>query len=135
MSEFTKVEVKTLNTPKKVSIKPYFDPAIENMGLENYGLALFDGVYHEEQLACLEKNGIKRYVTGLNEFAPDVKLIRNPEEKEAKIKQIRKTVAELEKDLAANVIKVDDENFWDKVTLLKPNNDEFWGKISLRAGS
>ena len=89
MSEFTKVEVRTLNAPKKVSIKPYFDSTIENMGLENYGLALFDGVYHEEQLACLEKNGIKRYVTGLNEFAPDVKLIRNSEEKEARIKQIR----------------------------------------------
>jgi len=135
MSEFTKVEVKAKNPPKKVSIKPYFDPSIENMGLENYGLALYDGVYHEEQLACLEKNGIKRYVTGLNEFAPDVKLIRNPEEKEAKIKQIRTVVAELEKDLAANVIDVDDSKFWDKVTLLKPNNDQFWGKISLRAGN
>jgi len=135
MSEFTKVEVRTLNTPKKVSIKPYFDSSIENMGLENYGLALFDGVYHEEQLACLEKNGIKRYVTGLNEFAPDVKLIRDSEEKEARIKQIREVVAELERDLAANVIDVDDAKFWDKVSLLKPNNDEFWGKISLRAGN
>ena len=135
MSEFTKVEVKTLNTPKKVSIKPYFDPAMENMGLENYGMALYDGVYHEEQLACLEKNGIKRYVTGLNEFAPDIKLIKNPEQKEAKIKQIRNIVAELEKDLAANVVDVDDDKFWDKVTLLKPNNDEFWGKITLRAGN
>lgn len=135
MSEFTKVEVKTLNTPKKVSIKPYFDPAMENMGLENYGMALYDGVYHEEQLACLEKNGIKRYVTGLNEFAPDIKLIKNPEQKEAKIKQIRSIVAELEKDLAANVVDVDDDKFWDKVTLLKPNNDEFWGKITLRAGN
>lgn len=135
MSEFTKVEVKSANPPKKVSIKPYFDPSVENMGLENYGLALYDGVYHEEQLACLEKNGIKRYVTGLNEFAPDVKLIRNPEQKEAKIKQIRVVVAELERDLAANVIDVDDAKFWDKVSLLKPNNDEFWGKISLRAGN
>jgi hypothetical protein len=135
MSEFTKVEVKSKNPPKKVSIKPYFDPSVENMGLENYGLALYDGVYHEEQLACLEKNGIKRYVTGLNEFAPDVKLIRNPEQKEAKIKQIRLVVAELERDLAANVIDVDDAKFWDKVSLLKPNNDEFWGKISLRAGN
>lgn len=135
MSEFTKVEVRTLNTPKKVSIKPYFDPAMENMGLENYGMALYDGVYHEEQLACLEKNGVKRYVTGLNEFSPNVKLITNLEAKQAKIKQIRIMVSELEKDLAANVIDVDDKDFWDKVTLLKPNNDEFWGKITLRAGN
>jgi len=135
MSEFTKVEVRTLNTSKKVSIKPYFDSAMENMGLENYGMALYDGVYHEEQLACLELNGIKRYVTGLNEFAPDVKLIGNLEQKEAKIKQIRIIVAELERDLAANVIDIDDEKFWDKVTLLKPNNDKFWGQITLRAGN
>lgn len=135
MSEFTKVEVRTLNTPKKVSIKPYFESGMENMGLENYGMSLYDGVYHEEQLACLERNGVKRYVTGLNEFSPNIKLITNLEAKQAKIKQIRIMVSELEKDLAANVIDVDDKDFWDKVTLLKPNNDEFWGKITLRAGN
>ena len=113
MSEFTKVEVRTLNTPKKVSIKPYFESGMENMGLENYGMSLYDGVYHEEQLACLEKNGVKRYVTGLNEFSPNVKLITNLEAKQAKIKQIRIMVSELEKDLAANVIDVDDKDFWD----------------------
>jgi len=32
------------------------------MGLENYGMALYDGVWHEESLACLELNGVKRYV-------------------------------------------------------------------------
>ena len=47
------------------------------MGLEKYGLSLHDGVYHEEQLACIENNGIKRYVTGLNEFAPEIKLIKD----------------------------------------------------------
>lgn len=135
MSEFTKVELRTLNTPKKVSIKPYFDSSMENMGLENYGMALYDGVYHEEQLACLERNGVKRYVTGLNEFAPNVKLITDNEAKKSRIKQIREYVSELEKDLASNVVDVNDENFWDKVTLLKPNNDEFWGKITLRAGN
>ena len=46
------------------------------MGLESYGLSLHDGVYHEESLACLEMNGVKRYVTGLNEFAPEVKKIK-----------------------------------------------------------
>ena len=135
MSEFTKVEVRTLNTPKKVSIKPYFESGMENMVLENYGMSLYDGVYHEEQLACLERNGVKRYVTGLNEFSPNIKLITNLEAKQAKIKQIRIMVSELEKDLAANVIDDDDKDFWDKVTLLKPNNDEFWGKITLRAGN
>ena len=61
------------------------------MGLENYGtVALYDGVYHTEQLCCLENNGIKRYVSGLNEFAPEVKgMLKNDEEREAKIKEIR----------------------------------------------
>ena len=68
------------------------------MGLENYGMNVFDGVFHEEQLTCIEINGIKRYLTGLNEFSPDVKNLA-VEEQEAKIKQIRSVVAQLEKEL------------------------------------
>ena len=44
-------------------------------------------------------------------------------------------VSFLEKQLASNVIKTDDEDFWDKVQLLKPNNHQFWRKISLRCGN
>lgn len=131
---FTKVEVPGLKVHKKVSIRPYFDPTVENMGLEKYGLSLHDGVYHSEQLACLEKNGIRRYVTGLNEFAPEVKLLPE-DEREAKIKEIRTVVAQLERELAANVIDPADEDFWNKVKLLRPDNDEFWSKIELRAGN
>lgn len=118
-----------------ISIKPYFDESMSNMGLEKYGLSLYDGVYHEEQLSCLEMNGVKRYVTGLNEFAPEIKLIQDKEQREAKIKEIRKIVAQCEKELAANVLDVDDKDFWTKVVLLKPNNDEFWNKISIRCGN
>lgn len=118
-----------------ISIKPFFDASKSNLGLEKYGLALFDGIFHEEQLACIERNGIQRYITGLNEYAPEVKLIANEEEKAAKIKEIRAVVAELERDLAANFIKVDDPDFWSKVVLLKPDNHEFWSKITLRCGN
>lgn len=52
------------------------------MGLEQYGLSLHDGVFHEESLACLEMNGVKRYVTGLNEFAPEVKLLPKDKKKQ-----------------------------------------------------
>ncbi len=48
-----------------IAIRPYVDMSKSNMGLEKYDQALFDGVVHEEQLACLEQNGIKRYLTGL----------------------------------------------------------------------
>lgn len=118
-----------------ISIKPFFDPNKPNLGLEKCGLALFDGVFHEEQLACIERNGIKRYITGLNEFAPEIKLIPDPEVREAKIKEVRTIVAQLERELATNVIDPKDPDFWNKVTLLQPNNDDFWSKISIRCGN
>jgi len=118
-----------------ISVKPYFDPEKANLGLEKYGLSLHDGVFHEEQLACIERNGIRRYLTGLNEFAPEVKLIANPEERDAKIKEIRTMVAQLERELAANIVDPADPDFWNKVKLLKHDNDEFWGKITMRCGN
>ena len=130
----TIVEKYSQNKKSSVSVRPYFDAQINNMGLEKYGLSLFDGVFHEEQLACLEINGIKRYVTGLNEFAPEVKFLPD-DEREAKIKEIRRTVSQLEKELAANVVNPDDPDFWNKIKLLKPDNDEFWSKIALRCGN
>ena len=96
MSEYTIVEKYQQEKKQSVAVRPFFNPNKENMGLEQYGLALHDGVYHEESLACLEMNGVKRYVTGLNEFAPEVKMLA-PKEKKAKIKEIRTVVAELEK--------------------------------------
>ena len=104
------------------------------MGLEQYGLSLHDGVFHEESLACLEMNGVKRYVTGLNEFAPDVKMLP-AKEKKAKIAEIRKVVSELEAELAANQVDVEDKDFWNKLTVMKPDNSKFWDKISLRCGN
>jgi hypothetical protein len=118
-----------------ISIKPFFDPNKSNLGLEKYNMSLFDGVFHEEQLACIEKNGITRYLTGLNEFSPEIKLIKDPQEREAKVKEIRKIVSELERELAANIIDPEDKDFWNKVQLLSPNNHEFWSKITIRCGN
>ncbi len=121
-------------TNSTIAVRPFIDNANANMGLEKYQMVLFEGVFHEEQLACLEYNGIKRYVTGLNEFAPEIKQM-NEDEREAAIKQIRMTVSQLEKELAANIIDPDDKDFWNKVRLLRPDNDEFWGKIVMRFGN
>ncbi len=128
----TIVQTPTSARSGSVSIKPYIDPEQKNQGLERYQMVLYDGVAHEEQLACIEMNGIKRYVTGLNEFSPDVKLIPDPELKQAKVNEIRKVVAELEMQLAANIIDPADKEFWNKVKLLRPDNDDFWSKISVR---
>jgi len=131
---YTIVELPTVKAGN-ISIKPYFDPEISNLGLEKYGLSLFDGVFHEEQLACLEQNGIKRYLTGLNEFSPDVKNIKDSEQRDAKILEIRNVVAKLEAELAANILDPADPEFWNKVKLLRPNNDEFWNRITIRCGN
>jgi hypothetical protein len=135
MENFTMVETGKGSVKKTaIAVRPYFDNSASNMGLEDYGMSLFDGVTHNEQLACLDNNGVVRYVTGLNEFAPEIKLLPTAE-KEARVREIRAAVAELEQELAANVIDVDDKEFWAKVTLLRPNNSEFWNRISISCGN
>jgi hypothetical protein len=134
-TDFTMVEVGVGSIKKtSIAVRPYFDKQASNMGLEDYGMSLYDGITHNEQLACLENNGIIRYITGLNEFAPEIKLL-DPEVKEARVREIRVSIAELEKELAANVIDPEDKDFWNKVTLLQPNNKEFWNKIEMSCGN
>jgi len=133
--ELTMIEKhQTFKKGSAITVRPFIDNTSANMGLERYSMVLFEGVFHEEQLACLEYNGIKRYLTGLNEFAPEIKQLPE-EEREAAINNIRVTVAQLEKELASNIIDPKDENFWNKVKLLRPDNDEFWGKIVMRFGN
>lgn len=134
MSNVVMVEKYPQNKRSSIAIRPFFDAAVDNMGLQKYGLSLFDGAFHEEPIACLEINGIKRYLTGLNEFAIEVKELPL-EEQEAKIKEIRRVVCQLEKELAANVIDPEDKDFWNKVRLLKPDNGDFWDKIKVRCGN
>lgn len=133
-SSFTVVESYPQNKKSAIAIRPYFDKRVDNMGLQNYGMSMYDGAFHEEQLACLEINGIKRYITGLNEFAPDIVMLPQ-EEQEAKVKQIRKVVSQLEKALAANVIDPEDPQFWNKVTWLRPDNSVMWDQIKIRCSN
>jgi hypothetical protein len=135
MENFTMVETGGGRVKQSaIAIRPFFDNSVSNMGLENYGLSLYDGVKHFEQLACLEQNGVVRYLTGLNEFAPEIKLLL-PEHKEARVREIRTAIAELETELAANVIEIDDPQFWNKVKLLKPDNKDFWNRINIACGN
>jgi len=135
MENFTMVEMGH-GTVKKtaIAVRPFFDNSVSNMGLETYGLSLYDGVKHFEQLACLENNGVIRYLTGLNEFAPEIKLLQ-VEDKLARIREIRTAVAELEKELAANVLDIEDPQFWNQVKLLKPDNKDFWNRINIACGN
>jgi len=115
-----------------ISIRPYTSTSISNMGLEKYEMALFEGVYHEESIIYLDPTGSGKrlYITGLNEFAPELSLL-DIDEKEAKIKDIRECVARIE-TYFGNPLKVDDKDFWSKVVTARPDNYEFWEKISIR---
>tara|TARA_R110001606_G_scaffold372201_1_gene529250 strand:- start:700 stop:1773 length:1074 start_codon:yes stop_codon:yes gene_type:complete len=132
--EVTMIEKYQEGKNQAIAIRTYFDGTNENMGLESYSMSLFDGVVHEEELSCLEMNGIKRYITGLNEFAPEIRKL-SADKREAKVIEIRKAVAVLERDLAANILDEEDPEFWNKVKLLRHDNHEFWGKISIRCGN
>ena len=135
MENFTMVETGRGSIKKTaITVRPFFDKTVSNMGLEIYDMSLYDGVKHHEQLACLENNGVVRYITGLNEFAPEIKLLPK-EEREARVREIRSSVAELEKELAANVLDIEDTMFWNKVTLLRPDNTLFWNKIEISCGN
>ena len=118
----------------QISIKPYVHEGAKNMGLEVYDMSVHGGVVHEEPIICLEQNGVKRYLTGLYEFAQEIKNL--PEtEKKAKIKHIRETVILLEKELASNIIDIKDKDFWDKVKIVRPDNYKFWDNLTIRMGN
>ena len=124
-------KVKKVQTLK---VLPYVNESSENMGLTKYHMVLHDGAVHNESLTCLEKNGVKRWLTGLNEFAPEVISLKG-DEKAAAILDIRKKVIFLEKALGSNEIEINDEKFWDKVQIVHPTNHTFWNAITLAPGN
>ena len=119
----------------KVSIKVFTDPNQENMGLEKYNYVVFPNTFQVETLAAIEQNGKSRYLTGLNEFAPEIKLIKDADKRKAVIKDIRETIVLLEKERAFNFLDPEDKDFWSKVEMFTPGNSEIWSKIYLKLGN
>lgn len=117
-----------------ISIEVY-DSGKENMGLEKYGMAVFPGTTQTESITCIMEGNKPRYVTGLDEFAPTVRNIKDPKEKAARIKEIRKVVAYLESIISSNNINPDDEDFWEKVETLNPHNSEFWESAFIKVSN
>lgn len=124
-------------------IKPYVptrDP-LHNMGLSKYGNSIHQGAEHVEQIMCLEKNNIRRWVTGLDEFAPEVQELRKPatqNEYEAKVIDIRTKVAYIEQSILANVIEKElihdvknSKAFWDQVQMCRPDKHDFWASKTI----
>ncbi len=118
---------------KAICIRPYIPAGATNMGLEQYGMVMFEGANQTEYITCLSSNGVTEYVTGLNENAASVRRLEG-DKKAARIKQIRESVAFLEKAMMSNTVDPDikNEKFWDQVKTIHPNNHEFWKDIYIR---
>lgn len=106
-----------------VSIKPFVTDR-PNMGLEKYDETLFPGTEQMDSVFVTVKDNIKIYKTGLNEQAVEIQSISDPEEKKAKIRAIRETVAWLENavgnyklrpETCMNKYGTDTDQFWEHV--------------------
>lgn len=85
----------------KVMIRPYVNTKVTNHGLEKHNMVIADNCEHGQWLRCLDSNGVKTYITGLNEGAKEVQQL-DEEKRNAKILDIRKTVVMLENQIAGN---------------------------------
>ena len=121
-------------TVGEIAIRPYVNPKAENMGLERHGYVVHPGTHQVVDMACVMRRGKKRYLNGLDEFAPSVKAL--PEEQRlARIKEIRTIVSQLELENNYHTINIEDPEFWDKVIDFRPDNSEIWGKMSLKCSN
>jgi len=118
-----------------IAIRPYIDSKKENMGLEKNNMVVFPGTFQMEDMAAIEFRGKTKYINGLDEFSDSIRQLPNGEGKDAKIRQIRTIVAQLEREKAYNNIDVDDADFWSKVIMFRPDNKDVWGKMSRKCGN
>ena len=103
------------------------------MGLEKYKQVLFPGASHKLTMWAKEDvsgSGNMRYITGLNEMAPELNKLSG-EEKDAKVAQIRQVIKVLEGALASNPMDVKDKKFWENVKMVRPDNVDFWKNIHI----
>jgi hypothetical protein len=112
----TRQEFKQYKT-NVVSIEQYFDPEFKNLGLEKYGMSMFDDGGLKVDLGYITIANKIRYKTGLDELSKEVTDIKDPTERDAKIQQIRKVIEFL-------------ETYFGKGTL-DPTNIDFWSKINI----
>lgn len=112
-----------------MTIRSYVDKGVENMGLELYGLSMFDGAIQVEPLGFIDTMGVNNYITGLNENVPEIQKLPQ-KEKEAAIKDIRETAAKVFKMITSKEVDpaIKNTKFWEECDLLAPTNAKFWGR-------
>lgn len=99
---------------KAVSIEPYFDPEVPNMGFEKYGMSMAPG---SEVTEYLSKDVNGRYITGLDVNSPSIMYLEDEEEKTAREKEIADVIERLEKVFGKNVLEARNSEFWSDFTL------------------
>ncbi len=92
-----------------ITIEPYFDESIPNMGLEKYGFAVFPETELKE-FVTIDENG--RFITGLDPHARNVEDIEDSEEREAKVNEINGIIERLEKKLGKGKLDPTNKDFW-----------------------
>jgi hypothetical protein len=121
-----------LDEKKYVRIRPNVMPEEQDIfGYSKYKEVMNPTAKHIYSIAMIQKNtGVTKYITGLDEESPDVKLLDEYQRKQ-RIKEIRELAAEIYYRMEYKKLDINDPNFWDKCEVLKPTNEEFWKKISI----
>ena len=94
---------------RSISIEPYFDPEVPNMGFERYGMSTAPG---SETTEYISKDVNGRYITGIDENSPSVIYIEDKDEREATIKSIKDTVMKLEKVFGIGALDARNDQMW-----------------------
>jgi hypothetical protein len=110
-----KPTINILNRDKKVYIKQYVDDSEFNMGLEKYGMSVFEGENGsgggKEYISYQQTGDTKVYLTGLDTDATSIEQIENEDVREQKIKEIEEVKTYLEKKKKTE-LNSENESFW-----------------------
>lgn len=97
-----------------ISIEPYFDPEVPNMGFEKYGLNTAPG---SEVTEYISKDINGRYVTGLDVNSPYIMYMEDESEKKAIVKEIQEVIKRLESIFGDGTLNAKNDAFWRDFTL------------------
>lgn len=97
----------------RISIEPYFDPEVPNMGFESYGLNTAPG---SETTEYISKDVNGRYITGLDDNSLQIIRIEDEEEKAARIKEIKEALDRLETTFGKDSLNPRSD-FWNNFTI------------------
>jgi hypothetical protein len=105
----TKKPKKNKMALSKLSIEPYFEAEMPNMGLEKYGMVSFPDTEVREYLS-IDVNG--RFVTGVDPDAVAIESIDDEQEREIKRAEIVKIKERLERVFGKGSLDALNEKFW-----------------------